>query len=432
MPGAPDSERRQAVDHNLTDVPAEEQPTTQTRAAGLAADEQTTAANPAAEQGWSLHESGDGAAAGAWGQPQPMSRRAKAITGAVLGMVVLALLAWVVLDQIGKRYFGPEGVALDYASAVVDGRAADAVEIGRANVADRHRVLLTDAVYGSAEGRPDAAEVVDVVEDEEGESATVTVEFEQEGQRFTQELVAEQAGRRMLLFDEWRLQPVELKEASVTVLADSFTVNGETVDIGEAARPDDPHIAPMGTDSGVIPGYELSVPALPGRYEVEIPKSKYTRSETSTIHVTGGSEEDDGAFGEGPTLAAQPNEAFVEEVNSQIKKKIDTCIASYEEDTCPWDSQYSDDTDYKWVSFSVDGYPSYSKDDDETEPLREGEGISLDFEDTPEITEEATCTDDVFFCDEGETTDSTTYMDSTGWTAMYTDGEVKVEWSDDF
>ena len=439
-PSAPPPTPAQPGDQQTTPPQPEDQPTVRASAAqGEGEDTTVTGASPAAS-GQSTWEApaqsswGEGSPQ-QWGQPQPVSRRSKIIAGAVVGALAFGVLAWVVLGQIGKRYFGPEGVALDYASAVVEGRGSDAAEIGRVNVADRHRVLLGDEVYGASETRPDAAEVVDVQESEDGDSATVTVEFEQDGRRFTQDLAAEKSGRRMLVFSAWELRPVELREASATVIGDSVTVNGETVDVADIASPNDPHVTPLGSDSDVVPGYELSLPALPGSYEFEVPTTKFSASEAVTVDVPGGDGQEgegDPETGEAPTVAATPNKAFTDEVNAQIKKKVDGCVSNYDEETCPWNSQYADDSDYKGVTFSVDGYPTYTAPDGgDEETLREGEGLGLDLDDSVEVTEEATCTDDTFWCDENDTTDTTSGMSTTGWSVMYEGDKLSVEWSDD-
>lgn len=430
----------QPGDQQATPAQPEDEPTVQAPAATSEREDTTVTGASAAAWGQSTWAApaqtswGEGSPQ-QWGQPQPVSRRSKIIAGSVVGALALVVLAWVVLGQIGKRYFGPEGVALDYASAVVEGRGSDAVEIGRVNVADRHRVLLSDEVYGASESRPDAAEVVDVEESDDGESATVTVEFEQDGRRFTQDLAAEKSGRRMLVFSGWELRPVELREASATVIGDSVTVNGETVDVSEIAGPNDPHVTPLGSDGDVVPGYELSLPALPGSYELEAPTTKFSASEAVTVDVPGDDSqegEEDLETGEAPTVAATPNKAFADEVNAQIKKKVDGCVSNFDEETCPWNSQYADDSDYKGVTFSVDGYPTYTAPDGgDEETLREGEGLSLDLDDSVEVTEEATCTDETFFCDENDTTDTTTGMSTSGWSVTYEGDKLSVDWSDD-
>lgn len=371
----------------------------------------------------------------AWGQPRPASRRTKLIAGGVLGALMLGLIAWVVIGQVAKRNFGPESVALDYASAVVEGRADDAVEVGRMNISNGHRQLLNDEVYGAAQKRPSAAEVIDVVESDDGESATVTVEFEQDGQRTTQLLTAERDGRRLLVFPKWRLAPVSPSQLSVTVFGDTAVVNGQNIELASAASPDDPHLAPLGTDSTVVPGYVLNLPALPGTYTVDLPDSKYSDATPASIAVAtdpmSAEGEPDGSYGDGAMVSARPTTKFVEEVNKQIKSTIDGCLQDFAgKSPCPWDSSFADEEDMDTPSFTISEYPKWSPADDVT--LRDGEGVNLDLS-SKEIEETATClTDDTWFCDKGESDDTTHYVSTSGWTAMLTNGKVKVTWSEPF
>ena len=420
-------------------APPEDQPTVRASVVKSEGEDSTTATGvPAAApdrpewaapaQSWSASGTPQ------WGQPQPVSRRSKIVAGGVVGALVLGVLAWIVLGQIGKRYFGPEGVALDYASAVVDGRASDAIEAGQINVADRHRLLLTDDVYQSVDGPPAAAEVTDVEESEDGESATVTLEFEQGGQRFTQTVEADRAGRQKLFFPKWELQPVELPSASLTVAADKVEVGDQTVDLAEHAEPDDERLAPLGTDDeSQPPSYRVNLPALPGKYSFGLPSTKFLEADPVEVSIsadqTGG--EDDGNYSEeGETLAAEPREALSEELDAQIKKKIDGCVSNFDENACPWDTSFDDTADYSKRSFTVKEYPSASV--SSTDTVREGEEFSLDLGGSVAIEEEATCrTDSAFGCRRGGTTDTTQYLSSSGWSAVIKGDSVTVEWSGD-
>ena len=419
----------------------EEQPTVRASAATSDGEDTTVTGASAAASGQSTWGApaqsswGEGSPQ-QWGQPQPVSRRSKIIAGSVVGALALGVLAWVVLGQIGKRYFGPEGVALDYASAVVEGRASDAIELGHVNVADRHRLLLSDDVYQSIEGRPEAAEVKDVEESDDGESATVTLEFEQGGERFTQTVEAERSGRQKLFFPQWELQPIELPSASLTVASDKVEVGEQTLDLAQYAEPDDERLAPLGTDDeSADKSYSVNLPALPGKYSFGLPSTKFM--EADPVEVTIAPDEvgsDEGAdYGEdGPTLAAQPGKDFSKEVDAQIKKKIDSCISDYNEDTCPWDTSYDDPADYTNRSFSVDEYPSASVSD--TDTVREGEEISLTMESSLQVTEEASCrSDELFGCrDRGDTVDTTKYLSTSGWYAVVKGDSITVDWSDEF
>lgn len=393
-------------------------------------DEPTVETPPAAPAGaWGAAVPGPGG--GTWGQPRPVSRRTKVVIGSLAGAVVLVGVGWFVLDQVDDRYFGPERVALDYASAVVDGRAEDAVEIGRMNIANDDRLLLTDEVYAGASNRPGSAEVVDVTESEDGESATVDVEFEQNGRRYTRTLVAERTGSTMLVFSDWQLQLVTPATAGITVMADSVQVNGTTVKVAEVARPDDEQVHPVATAGDQPSGYVLNLPALPGTYEFDIPSTKYTEAAPVEVRVPAGPAGGDVAgSGAARTLVATPNQEFEDEVNSQVASTIDDCLKDYGANLpCPFDSRYLDDEDMSTPSFSIDQYPTLVPGSVETIPP--GTQVSLDLEGDPTVTETATCqNDDTFLCDKGESDETTRDVSTYGWTVTVTGDEVEVTYSD--
>lgn len=393
--------------------------------------DEPTASTPAATATGTAWAAGPGGPA--WGEARPVSGRTKVVIGLVAGAFVVLALGWFLVGQVGKRYFGPEDVALDYASAVVEGRASDAVEAGHVNVADRHRLLLDDDVYSSVKDRPEAAEVTDVKESDDGESATVTVEFEQGGERFTQELEAERSGRKMLLFPKWELKPVKLPSASLTVMSDEVKVGEQTLKVADNARPEDERLTPLGTDDGsTAPGYTMTLPALPGTYSFELPSTKFTESDPVEISIapdqTG--DDEDAYADEGSTLSARPGGDFTDEVNAQVKKKIDDCAASYDEATCPWDTAYGNSAEYSGRSFSPEEYPAVSV--TEGESLGEGSAVGLDLDDMVTIKEKATCRTDVdFTCDKGESQDTTQYVEPNGWYATLKGDSLTVEWTDE-
>ncbi len=407
------------------------QPSTGYEATATDSDAATTAL-PAAATATGGPSVWSAAPGGPAGQPQPMSRRTKLVLSGCAGVVGLFVVAWFVIHQVDQRYFGPEGVALDYASSVVNGHAEEAVEVGRMNIENDDRVLMADEVYEHAENRPSSAEVVDVTESDDGDSATVEVEFEQNGKRYTQDLTATRTGHTMLFFSEWELEPVDPGTAEVTVMGDTMTVNGQKIDVAKLARPGDEEIAPLPTDSSVPSGYTLAVPALPGTYTFGIPETDYVRSEPVEVRVSADPGEG-GSADAGGTVQAVPTQEFIDEVNQQIADRIDTCIDDYAaQDECPFDSTYTNESGMGAPTFSIGEYPQFTPSD--TFTITEGIGQSLDLDSSgdAEVTEKARCTRDVTFgCSRGETEKTTDYVDTYGWTVMLTDGKVDVRWSDD-
>lgn len=440
---------------------AEDQPTSVNPITSLGFDESTTATSAAATTATGAaattatgaaahgHEDQQGASpwAGAphggqaqhapeqWGQPQPMSRRSKAVIGGCVGLLVLAGLGWVLVDQVGKRYFGPEGVALDYASALVDGRGDDAMEAGSVNIANDERALLGDAVYGEASGRPENAEITDVVESDDGESAEVELEFEQEGERFTQTLSAERTGTTMLVFPEWELQPVTTGITSVTVQGSTLEVNGEKVDLSSIASTggsDDTGVTAQTDMEGETTGYQVSLPAFPGRYSFEVPGTTWTQGETGEQQIKA-ADDVHGSGTQSIELSSTPSQKFEDEVEAAVKKKVDDCSTDYNGNSpCPFDAPdlLGEDESIGKVEIEVNEYPELS-----TEGLSapiEGEEMELPLEGSASITEKGKYLEDTFGYDKGDDSESEQSIDTYGWTAKVDGDSLTVSWEDPY
>lgn len=370
-----------------------------------------------------------------WGQPQPMSRRSKAVIGGCVGLLVLAGLGWVLVDQAGKRYFGPEGVALDYASALVDGRGDDAMEAGSVNIADDERALLGDAVYGDATGRPESAEVTEVVESDDGESAQIELEFEQEGERFTQTLTAERTGTTMLVFPEWELQPVATGTTSVTVQGSTLEVNGERIDLSSITSTDgsDETGVTALTDGGEeTTGYEVSLPVFPGRYSFEVPGTTWTKGESQEQQIKA-ADDVEGSGTQSIELSSTPAQEFEDKVEAAVKKKIDDCSTDYNGNSpCPFDAPdlLGEDESIGKVEIEVNEYPELSK-ESLSAPI-DGEEMELPLEGNPSITEKGKYLEDTFGYDKGDDSESEQSIDTYGWTAKVDGGTLTVSWEDPY
>lgn len=395
---------------------------------------QAGAPAPAQEQpAWTGHAQ----APQQWGQPQPMSRRAKIAIGALVGFIAVIGLGWFLLGQVSERYFGPEGAALEYAEAVVEGRGDDAMDMGSVNIADSDRALLGDAVYGSASGRPDSAEVEDVVEADDGESATVVVEFEQEGERFTQSLTVERDGRTMLFFPTWELQSVPVGQASVTVDGTALEVNGERLDLasmaGSGSGSEDASVQEMISGEDEVTGYRVSLPAFPGTYTFEIPGTTWTTSESVQQKVTPVSDVEDGSQQQPSELSAEPTDTFRDELTAGVKKKIDDCSTDYRGNSpCPFDAPdlLGEDDRIDKVEIVVDEYPELPSEGLDTPT--EGQETDLSLSGSPSITEKGKYVEDTFGHDKGDTSESERAIRTHGWSVTVEGDELTVSWDDSF
>ncbi|HEY0215246.1 MAG TPA: hypothetical protein VGC57_02510 [Cellulomonas sp.] len=245
-------------------------------------------------------------------------------------LVVLGVGGAIAVDQINTRAFGPEGVAEDYLAALEDGSASTALELGGAadsgavDLSGAESALLTDQVYGAATDRPTRGRVTDV--QRSGDSATITVEYEQGGQMVTESLYAERDGRTAVLFDRWRLTAPTVGTIGVYLTSDAETllVNGVEVPVSDA----------------------WSLSALPGSYTLALPSSRWTESTEVTATVLGSQWTDV----DGPTIT--PSDALEEEAVGQAEDYLAACLASTEvdPDDCPNSAWVWDDlTGVTWT-----------------------------------------------------------------------------------
>jgi hypothetical protein len=109
----------------------------------------------------------------------------------------------VVVTVVNSRWFGPERAARDYLDAVTDGDLTSAARQAPA-AGEGSTALLTDDVYGAAEGTASGYELGDLTEWDE-DKAVLAVELEGVERGAEQELMLERDGRRWLLFDRWRV-----------------------------------------------------------------------------------------------------------------------------------------------------------------------------------------------------------------------------------
>lgn len=269
------------------------------------------------------------------------------IIGAALLLAVVAAVIGVAL--VNHTVLGPARAVEAYLDALVAGEA----EKSRTLIGDGEgapAILLSDAVYRSAEDRLTGYEVRDVTV--LGDTATVAVELMQNGAATRYAFELTRTGRTAFVLDEWRLDgPEPLRD--IRVLVDEglglLTVNGVGLALppGGAAR---------------YPGLRsVTLPALPGRYVVSPP--------APSAYLSYGSEQqvvvpvDPRSAPSGVLLEPAPTPAAEAEAVDRVEALLNACIASSDAAPagCPNRSfLFGDPEDVRAPRWTLDRVPTYS------------------------------------------------------------------------
>jgi hypothetical protein len=251
----------------------------------------------------------------------PTARRWVLIGGiGVAALVVLGVGGAIAVSQINQRVFGPEQVAQEYLDALEAGDASTAIEIGSVDTLEVDEALLTDEIYAAATDRPTDGQVVDV--ERSGDSAVLTVEYQQRGATVTETLFARRTGSTAVLFDEWQLRGNSIGTITLSNSAagDALTVNDVDVVLAD--------------------GWTLA--ALPGTYTLAGAESRWLDSGETSVTVRGT------GWADAETPAATPSAELETEVDRLVSDYLATCIASTETEPadCPNES---------WVYYDLAG-----------------------------------------------------------------------------
>ncbi|MCS5735347.1 hypothetical protein [Herbiconiux daphne] len=228
-------------------------------------------------------------------------------------VVVLALVAgvltWVAVSTATARN-APEKAVDAYLSAVVEGRAEDAVALAGGVPNGALDALVTDEAYSAAGDHVTGYTLGRAAIDDDG--ATVVAQIEQGDRRYEQTFHLGRVGKEVLVVDTWALDPQEL--GYLTVAFDgpagaSVVVNGQTVD----ASPDEIVSRPL--------------IALPGSYVVgsESGDDEVAIGEDS-VTVTSLSAAGDGGVADA-TLTASLTDAGVAGGQAAVDAYLDACVA---------------------------------------------------------------------------------------------------------
>ncbi|UMG93558.1 hypothetical protein [Nocardioides sp. TF02-7] len=238
--------------------------------------------------------------------PDDRARAKRALIG--VGVVGgLGLVGFVAVSVVGSTMFDPEQRAEAYLDALVDGAAAEALELAPVDGDEAADALLTDEVYGAADDRITGYEITQV--EELGDTVLVTVDLEgvEEGDDVT--LTLESDGRSGLFFEDWKLVDGGLAtEVTVSVPEDSASLQVNGVEVEASA------------------GTDVDLWALPGSYTFDpYGDSEWLTPVDAPTTVTPGY---GGTYAEIPE--PEPSAALEELVDAELAAWVEGCMAATE------------------------------------------------------------------------------------------------------
>ncbi|WP_029069469.1 hypothetical protein [Jonesia quinghaiensis] len=269
----------------------------------------------------------------------PQAKKAWAIAGiSVVALTVLLIAGNATRNYLANNQFGPQQKVEEYLTALVDGRASDALSLLDVNVTSTDRVMLADDVYAAAENRPTEFRIDDV---EYGEEAVqVTAQVKQEGKNYPIIFTLVADGRQSMFFDDWRITSGMEQNLFVFQATDTLNVNGLDLSVPRMHSADEP--LPQGASAETMAQYAMEeaegyLPVLPGTYTFKAPAgTKYVSyGPDVTVTITPGERQsDDTGFGWGeegpktPTVAFQRGytQAVVDDALAQVEPLLDACL----------------------------------------------------------------------------------------------------------
>lgn len=238
--------------------------------------------------------------------PAVPGRRRRWVPVVLAGGALLALLGGAaVAVAIVSAQRTPQAAASAFLDELVAGDAAGAQSL-LASIPSGNPVLLQPDTYAATSDRLDGYTVLSTAVD--GSSATAEVEFEQAGERYTQELPLVLVRKDLGLFDVWRISSDALPSVYVTF-----------------ARPDSMGLEVNGTEFGGLEGaFDLDVPAFPGTYDFEpIGGTDYYGAEPVTVSLRF----DDSDAPATVALPVRLTDAGVAAATSAVDATLDACLA---------------------------------------------------------------------------------------------------------
>jgi hypothetical protein len=287
----------------------------------------------------------DGVPVGADGVPvaspvvaaEPMSperkRKMLIILASVGGAIVLVVGSIVAVSIINSTVYSPKHQVEAYLDNVVAGNASEAISAADISASSSSRVLLTDDILQATEGGITGYTILDTAVSDD--SATITVELDQDGEKAETYFTVSRTGNTMVVFDEWAIDTVDIGVVSLT-LPEGLTeldVNGVAVSLDDVSA-----------DMGYI-----ELPAFPGEYEIALAgQNEYLASEAQTVTVSASA----ASYSEPIRFELEPTEEFSAAVQTQIEDLLSSCAERklIEADDCPiYTYAFGDVSDVSWT-----------------------------------------------------------------------------------
>ena len=249
--------------------------------------------------------------------PAPPKRPRRALplgllaSGLVLALLVVAGGIW--LFNAGERNAPAKQVA-SFLTALVEGRAEDAMRLSGNVLQDQDKTLINDAVYQNASNKISGFSI--------GQTriangkATVSAEISQGGESYAEEFALSLDGQELFI-DKWRLDPIVLPTMTVQLAGPASL--GLTV-AGVGLKPD---LVPA-TATQPESLKKLNVKALPADYPVAAANSD---PDLTTNQATAKVRGFNSAKPQNAVVAATLNEAGKASITAAVNQYLDACAA---------------------------------------------------------------------------------------------------------
>lgn len=255
------------------------------------------------------------------------NRRTRWIIGGIIAGVILAVVAIgaVVVVSLQNTSYSPTAAVTGYTDDIAAGRFASAWSASGATTSagtalvEAADVELASAISEVSVGEP----VVD------GDTRSIPVSYEIDGQPGEGTIVVRSVGKELLLFDLWQIESGLETEAQVaaTGMTEAF-VGGVAVPLEETGT---------------------TVAAYPGVYTVAGPESEWVTVAAEPLIVS--------SSGGETVVALSASDALAGEVEKQVSAQLDECARSIspEPEGCPFRILVWNDVDA--VTWRIDSDP---------------------------------------------------------------------------
>ncbi|KAB5605377.1 zinc ribbon domain-containing protein [Bifidobacterium jacchi] len=273
---------------------------------------------------------------------KPMTAQQKRLIVIIAAVVAAFAALGITYAVLSNTVFSAQSAASGYINAIAAGQFSKASEQADPQLGKAQRALLVDAASNGDNVRISNPRV-SKTEDQADGSVKATVTYTLDGKEKNDTITIQSNGSKFLLFKDWKITTPLVKYLTVNVpeSVDTVTVNGVSVTKDNARE---------GSDDT---SWTLAV--YPGTYKLGIAKSKYMTAKEVTLRTA---DSDGGDSGVG-TLEVEPTTALQNEIETQVKAKLDACAQSKEREPegCPF-SFYGSSDDYRNFVWTISEYPT--------------------------------------------------------------------------